>query len=98
MEVSEFPVAAIGSGGSSRSGTFDRSRTLITRRRDEREMPGHRRYRSGRTAYSMDEEGDRSSSPSRSFRFSSEGGPSTNQTPPGTPPVPSPGKMGGRLG
>jgi len=78
--VSEAPVTAMGSSESLESGPWENSSTLITFDREEMEMFGHRRYRSGCFPYSIEEEGEMSSRPARSFRLSSDGVPGTNRT------------------
>jgi hypothetical protein len=54
--------------------------TLITFEREEIEMSGQRRYRAGCFPYSIEEEGEISSRPARSFRLSSDGVPDTKRT------------------
>jgi len=60
---------------------LDRSRTLMTSFREAMDSPGTSRYRPGCLAYSMEEEGDRSRAPRRSFPLSSAGAPVTKRTP-----------------
>jgi hypothetical protein len=70
----------MGPSGILESGSFERRSTLITFEREAIEMSGQRRYRSGCFAYSIEEEGEMSSRPDRSFRLSSDGVPETKRT------------------
>src|SRR4030065_2443125 len=84
-------------GGSAPTGRWENKRTLITFDREEIETSGHSRYRSGCFPYSIEEDGEMSSSPPRSFRLRSDGCPETNRAYSTGNPVSRARKIGSRV-